>query len=111
MVSTNTDPIIEFFRKFGPVFETFTKLDNSEWIGLIFSIILSFIIICVWYWICFKDGAQRMREGIINYNRKFGIKTENSLMVSYIFLKSIVTIVLLFSIVFLYFAIASVILK
>lgn len=111
MLSSNTDSIKGFFQKIEPIFKIFVKIDTSDWVGLIFSIILLLVVVCTWYWVCFKSGAEKMRDGIISYNRKFGIKSENSLMTNYIFLKSIVTVVLLFSIVFLYYAVVSLISK
>jgi len=78
---------------------------------LLFSNSCKIEVIYTWCWVCLKGGAERMRDGIISYNRRFGIKSENSLMTSSIFLKSIITVMLLFSVLFLYFAAVSLISK
>jgi hypothetical protein len=59
-----------------PLFRFLEKLDNSEIVGLIFTIVCLVGVFVGWYWVCFKDGAEAWKAGIVSWNRRFGINLD-----------------------------------
>lgn len=94
-----------FIKKANPVFKFFNNIDNSYIIGLIFAGIVFFFIVGCWYWVFFKNGAQSWKDGIIRYYKKLGINVEPiSFLFSPLLLKVFITLALVVSLVFFFFA-------
>ena len=51
-------------------------MDNSDFVGLVFSIVYLTAVVGTWYWVCFKNGAEVWRNGIVSWNKRFGINVE-----------------------------------
>ena len=56
-----------------PLFRFLEKVDNSELVGLAFSTVCLIAVLAGWYWVCFKDGADVWKAGIVSWNKRFGI--------------------------------------
>jgi hypothetical protein len=59
-----------------PIFRFLERLDNSDFVGLVFSIVYLMGVFAGWYWVCFKDGAGIWKAGIVSWNKRFGINLE-----------------------------------
>jgi hypothetical protein len=59
-----------------PIFRFLEKVNKSEFVGLAFSIAYLIGVVVGWYWVCFKDGADVWKAGIVSWNKRFGINLE-----------------------------------
>jgi len=59
-----------------PLFRFLEKLDESDFVGLFFSIVCLVGVFAGWYWVCFKKGAEVWKAGIVSWNKRFGINLE-----------------------------------
>ncbi len=59
-----------------PIFRFFKGLNESDLVGLVFSIVYLTAVVATWYWVCFKNGAEIWRNGIVSRNKRFGISVE-----------------------------------
>lgn len=60
-----------------PAFRFLEKWGDSEFIGLAFAIVFLIVLVAGWYWICFKNGAEKWRARIILPNRRLlGVNSE-----------------------------------
>ena len=59
-----------------PLFQFLDKVNKSEFVGLAFSIAYLIGVVMGWYWVCFKDGADVWKTGIVRWNKRFGINLE-----------------------------------
>ena len=59
-----------------PLFRFLEKVDNSELVGLAFSTVCLIAVLAGWYWVCFKNGAEVWKAGIVSWNKRFGINIE-----------------------------------
>jgi hypothetical protein len=59
-----------------PIFRFLEKLDNSDFVGLAFSTVCLIGVLAGWYWVCFKNGAEVWKAGIVSWNKRFGINLE-----------------------------------
>jgi hypothetical protein len=64
------------YRKLQPLFRILEKVDKSEFVGLCFSLAYLIGVVVGWYWVCFKDGADLWKAGIVSWNKQFGINLE-----------------------------------
>lgn len=87
-----------------PLFRFLERLDNSEFVGLVFSIICLIAVFAGWYWVCFKNGADVWKTGIVSWNKRFGINLE---WIPPFLLKASATILLLGAIFGLFVALLS----
>jgi len=78
-----------------PLFRFLERVNKSEFVGLAFSIAYLIGVVAGWYWVCFKDGAEVWRTGIVSWNKRFGINIE---WITPFLLKVVATILLLGSI-------------
>ena len=108
-MATPTDKsfIYRFFERIEDFFDSLTKIDNSKIAGFIFAAVLIAFMFACWYWVLFMNGAQSWRDGMIQYSKKFGIDSKKNIMVNTVFLKILVTLMLLICVVSLYFAVVS----
>lgn len=80
-------------------------LTKKEIIDLILPFAILLFSLLIWYWICFRNGAQRWSHAIINYHKKIGHGFIASIFLfKPIALKVIITIYLLAVIIGLYFS-------
>lgn len=59
-----------------PLFRFLERLDNSDLAGLVFAV---FALICTcagWYWVCFRNGADLWKAGIVSWNKQLGMNLE-----------------------------------
>ncbi len=59
-----------------PTFRFFKRLNESDFVGLVFSIVYLTAVVATWYWVCFKNGAEVWRNEIVSRNRRFGFNVE-----------------------------------
>jgi hypothetical protein len=59
-----------------PIFRFLKRLDESDFVGLVFSIVYLAGVVATWYWVCFKNGAEVWRNGTVGWNKQFGINIE-----------------------------------
>lgn len=52
------------------------KVDKCEFVGLAFSLAYIIGVVVGWYWVCFKDGAEAWKAGIVSWHKRFGINLE-----------------------------------
>jgi hypothetical protein len=58
------------------IFRFLEKLNKSEFVGLTFALAYLIGVVVGWYWVCFKDGADVWKAGIVSWNKRFGINLE-----------------------------------
>ena len=59
-----------------PIFRFLKRLDESDFVGLVFSIVYLAGVVAVWYWVCFKNGAEVWRNEVVAWNKRFGINVQ-----------------------------------
>jgi len=59
-----------------PLFRFLEKVNKSELVGLAFSLAYIICVVVGWYWVCFKDGADLWKAGIVSWNKRFGINLD-----------------------------------
>ena len=99
--------ILDILKKFEPLANFFQRLDQSEVLALCFALSFLVLIASWWYWVLFKNGAEKWRDGIIAFNRRLGLKYEGRLASKLILFKIFITIILFVALTALYLAIVS----
>lgn len=72
----NTEPneqILEFFKRIEPVTRFFHNIDNNSLVGLLFILAVLLFILGWCWWILFKGGAEKWREGFLKINTRTGL--------------------------------------
>src|SRR4030042_430933 len=87
-----------------PIFRFLEKLDNSDIVGLAFSTVCLVGVLAGWYWVCFRNGAEVWKAGIVSWNKRFGI---NLGWIPLVLLKVSASILLLGFVVGLFFALLA----
>jgi hypothetical protein len=59
-----------------PIFQFLKRFNESDFVGLVFSIVYLTAVVATWYWVCFKNGAEVWRSQIVSRNKRFGINVE-----------------------------------
>jgi hypothetical protein len=56
-----------------PIFRFLKQFHESDFVGLVFSIIYLIGVIATWYWVCFKNGAKVWTNGVVAWHKRFGM--------------------------------------
>ena len=64
------------WEKWQPLFRFLDRLNKSDFVGLVFSIVYLTGVVAMWYWVCFKDGAEIMSNRTVAWNKRLGISNE-----------------------------------
>ena len=64
------------WEKWQSLFRFLERLDESDFVGLVFSIVYLTGVVATWYWICFKNGAEVWSNRIVSWNKRFGTNAE-----------------------------------
>ena len=67
-------PILNYFKTIEPITQFLSNIDDNKIIGLIFLAFWILIVTGYWYWVCFKGGARKWSDEIINFWGKFAYK-------------------------------------
>jgi hypothetical protein len=64
------------FESWQPLFRFLKRFNQSEFVGLVFSIAYLTAVVAIWYWVCFKNSAEVWRNEIVSRNKRFGFNVE-----------------------------------
>ena len=59
-----------------PIFRFLKRFNQSDVVGLVFSIVYLTAVVAIWYWVCFKNGAEVWRNEIVSRNKRFAFNVE-----------------------------------
>jgi hypothetical protein len=63
-------------ERWQPLFRFLKRFNQSDLVGLVFSIVYLTAVVAIWYWVCFKNGAEVWRNEIVLRNKRFGFNVE-----------------------------------
>ncbi len=56
-----------------PIFRLIERFSKSDFVGLVFSIAYLTGVVAMWYWVCFKNGAEVWRNEMVAWHKRFGM--------------------------------------